>query len=197
MSEIINGANMNKAGVYPGWKAMAQAEHDKITIEPLTVTENDTYTAPAGKAYNPVNVNVAGGGEPDNLLTLHLSLEMPEGVAKLKCSASMVEFENKIVLATDGASFYPLDITESQTDLKVYGLPFLADIGEPPEQTYTGTINGIPFFIGNATGSGPYFDSESSVYTHCSWDSDRWTVVFDEGYTEASLEVKFTETPPY
>lgn len=29
-----------------------------ITVEPLTVTENDTYTAPDGKAYTPVTVNV-------------------------------------------------------------------------------------------------------------------------------------------
>lgn len=29
-----------------------------ITVEPLSVTENDTYTAPSGKAYSPVMVNV-------------------------------------------------------------------------------------------------------------------------------------------
>lgn len=29
-----------------------------ITIEPLTVTSNSTYTAPSGKAYSPVTVNV-------------------------------------------------------------------------------------------------------------------------------------------
>lgn len=33
-----------------------------VTVEPLTVTENNTYTAPAGKAYSPVTVNVSGGG---------------------------------------------------------------------------------------------------------------------------------------
>ena len=33
-----------------------------IEIEALTVTENDTYTAPEGKAYSPVIVNVSGGG---------------------------------------------------------------------------------------------------------------------------------------
>lgn len=32
-----------------------------ITIEALSVTENDTYTAPEGKAYSPVTVNVSGG----------------------------------------------------------------------------------------------------------------------------------------
>lgn len=32
-----------------------------ITVEPLSVTANDTYTAPTGKAYSPVTVNVSGG----------------------------------------------------------------------------------------------------------------------------------------
>ena len=34
-----------------------------ITVESLTCTENKTYTAPEGKAYSPVTVNVSGGGE--------------------------------------------------------------------------------------------------------------------------------------
>ena len=32
-----------------------------ITVEALSVTENDVYTAPEGKAYSPVTVNVSGG----------------------------------------------------------------------------------------------------------------------------------------
>lgn len=32
-----------------------------VTVEPLTVTENGTYTAPSGKAYTPVTVNVPSG----------------------------------------------------------------------------------------------------------------------------------------
>lgn len=35
-----------------------------VDVESLSVTENGTYTAPTGKAYSPVNVNVSGG---DNL----------------------------------------------------------------------------------------------------------------------------------
>ena len=36
-----------------------------VTVEPLSVTENATYTAPTGKAYSPVTVNVSGGGGGD------------------------------------------------------------------------------------------------------------------------------------
>ena len=32
-----------------------------VEIESLSVTENGTYTAPTGKAYSPVTVNVVGG----------------------------------------------------------------------------------------------------------------------------------------
>lgn len=36
-----------------------------ITVKSLSVTENGTYTAPTGKAYSPVTVNVSGGGSSD------------------------------------------------------------------------------------------------------------------------------------
>lgn len=44
-----------------------------INVEALTATENKTYTAPEGKAYSPVTVNVAGGasfGDPQRLYVL-------------------------------------------------------------------------------------------------------------------------------
>lgn len=40
-----------------------------ITVEALNVTENGTYTAPGGKAYSPVTVNVSGGGGEVTLLS--------------------------------------------------------------------------------------------------------------------------------
>ena len=35
-----------------------------ITVNPLSVTQNGTYTAPTGTAYSPVTVNVSGGDTP-------------------------------------------------------------------------------------------------------------------------------------
>lgn len=34
-----------------------------VTVEALSVTANGTYTAPTGRAYSPVTVNVSGGGD--------------------------------------------------------------------------------------------------------------------------------------
>lgn len=39
-------------------------------VEQLNVTENDTYTAPSGKAYSPVVVNVAGGSSDYSTATV-------------------------------------------------------------------------------------------------------------------------------
>lgn len=39
-------------------KALGRGGGSSITVEPLTVTQNGTQTAPSGKAYSPVTVNV-------------------------------------------------------------------------------------------------------------------------------------------
>lgn len=41
---------------------MVGGEPPEIQTEPITITQNGTYTAPSGKAYTPVTVNVSGGG---------------------------------------------------------------------------------------------------------------------------------------
>lgn len=42
-------------------KTFAECVSDSIVAEPLAVTENGVYTAPSGKAYSPVTVNVPSG----------------------------------------------------------------------------------------------------------------------------------------
>lgn len=45
-----------------GYVHLSDEEGTQITVESLSVTQNGTYTAPTGKAYSPVTVNVSGGG---------------------------------------------------------------------------------------------------------------------------------------
>lgn len=42
-----------------------------VDVEALSVTANGTYTAPTGKAYSPVTVNVSGGGGGSSYTLLH------------------------------------------------------------------------------------------------------------------------------
>lgn len=51
---------------YPDGDIVLQAgQGGSIVAEPLAVTENGVYTAPSGKAYSPVTVNVPSGGATD------------------------------------------------------------------------------------------------------------------------------------
>jgi len=58
-----NGTNQGGYWHQPGYYQLTYAVGGtiEITTEPLSVTENGTYTAPSGKAYTPVTVNVSGG----------------------------------------------------------------------------------------------------------------------------------------
>ena len=62
-----------------------------ISVEPLSVNSNGTYTAPSGTAYSPVTVNVSGGGGYDETTIKNLiekndsftSFTFPSGVTKI------------------------------------------------------------------------------------------------------------------
>ena len=64
------------------------------TIMPLSVTSNNTYTAPTGYAYSPVTVNVSGGGgSPYTLLgsaeyTVNTTSTTATNVGSINCGSS-------------------------------------------------------------------------------------------------------------
>lgn len=58
-----NGGYFHQPGYYQlTYGVGGTVEPTEIEVEPLNVTTNGTYTAPDGKAYSPVTVNVSGGG---------------------------------------------------------------------------------------------------------------------------------------
>lgn len=57
-----NGGYFHQPGYYQlTYGIGGTVEPTEIEVEPLSVTQNGTYTAPTGKAYSPVTVNVSGG----------------------------------------------------------------------------------------------------------------------------------------
>lgn len=67
-SLTISTSGTNAGGYFhqPGYYQLTYGiggtvEPTEIEVEPLSVTQNGTYTAPTGKAYSPVTVNVSGG----------------------------------------------------------------------------------------------------------------------------------------
>ena len=47
-----------------GYVHLSDEPGAQISVTPLSVTVNGTYTAPTGSAYSPVTVSVSGGGSP-------------------------------------------------------------------------------------------------------------------------------------
>ena len=76
-SLTITSQGTNQGGYFhqPGYYQLTYAYDDgsggasSITTEPLSVTTNGTYTAPNGKAYTPVYVNVSGASIGTKTLT--------------------------------------------------------------------------------------------------------------------------------
>lgn len=67
-SLTVSSSGTNNGGYFhqPGYYQLTYGiggtvEPTEIEVEPLSVTQNGTYTAPTGKAYSPVTVNVSGG----------------------------------------------------------------------------------------------------------------------------------------
>lgn len=65
-SLIISSSGTNAGGYFhqPGYYQLTYATGEviELTTEPVEFTSNGIYTAPKGKAYTPVTVNVSGGG---------------------------------------------------------------------------------------------------------------------------------------
>lgn len=79
-----------------------------ITVEALSVTQNGTYTAPTGKAYSPVTVNVSGGG----------------GSSASKKQINFIDYDGTIVesyTATEWQSVTALPSNPSHTGLTAQG----------------------------------------------------------------------------
>lgn len=73
-SLTITSQGTNAGGYFhqPGYYQLTYGvggEAPEIETEPLSITENGTYTAPKGKAYTPVTVNVPTGGGTVNVKT--------------------------------------------------------------------------------------------------------------------------------
>lgn len=66
------GGYFHQPGDYQLTYAFADVPTPSIEVEPLSVTQNGTYTAPDGTAYSPVTVNVSASGMGTLLYTLSL-----------------------------------------------------------------------------------------------------------------------------
>lgn len=74
-----------------------------VNVQPLTVTENGTYTALSGTAYSPVNVNVEsqGGGDSEADAIIEKTLSGHYSNGRVKTIAESVFYNNKNLTSVD------------------------------------------------------------------------------------------------
>ena len=80
------------------------ANKGDITTESLSVTENGTYTAPQGKAYTPVNVNVP---LPSNAYLLNTVSGLPASIASFTASDAPLNSLKVAITAVQSGSGDP------------------------------------------------------------------------------------------
>lgn len=95
-----------------------------VTVEPLTVTSNGTQTAPSGKAYSPVTVNVP---QPSGTMTIGISQNgtTAEDVTNYENASITVNVQPGFVYIKDGNTmlsnpFSGLDFDELYTRINNY-----------------------------------------------------------------------------
>ena len=124
-----------------------------VTVEELSVTENGIYTAPEGKAYSPVNVNVAGGGfsklyawerDSDNLILYATFDAAPDNINRdtklLKGSDDTNTIVYNSISALHGADFTVEKISDNE--FKV-----IQQVVDPMIEPVTITYSRVPMYI--------------------------------------------------
>lgn len=151
---------------------MKKGSGEAITVEPLTATENKTYTAPTGKAYSPVTVNVSGGGGGSELL-YNGTKEYSYQFDQFDCTFESTKEPNYIVVIKNDlskisaretigfvyATFNPSLITDSEVEFK-NAMSYLITTGT------SSTIKGIVASNSeSSTGGRITFTKNGNTYT--------------------------------
>lgn len=141
----------------PGWYPESTGETSgDVTVRPLSVAENGTYTAPSGTAYSPVDVNVEAGLTAEALsVVANGTYTAPSGKAYTPVNVnvpvgattqSLTVTENGTYTAPSGKAYTPVVVNvpaASSGYAKKTGSFVLAsdyDYSNRADQTYTGSI---------------------------------------------------------
>ena len=95
-----------------------------INVQPLTVTENGTFDAPEGQAYDPVIVNVASGGGAE--LNIAYGDTAPEDTSKLwvkTTQPSAVKVSSGLTLAPETITKLSATRTDNKKSKELCSLP--------------------------------------------------------------------------
>ena len=131
-----------------------------VTVEALTATENKTYTAPEGKAYSPVTVNVPSSGLAFPEVTAEIRCA-PEVAAELSyvslvnvCNEDNQEYEIEppfdFPFTLVGNCFPSMDTLDGDTYSLMYGMRSFAQGTNDYTVNYTNLVNCTQLYDANS-----------------------------------------------
>lgn len=182
-----------KQVIYAGQKLVDESGGGggDVSVESLSVTSNGTYTAPEGKAYSPVTVNVSGGGSGDTIpfpeLTYNITFQSPEHVADI--DVGLYEF--------DGEECTRIFIESGiQTETVIVGhvLPLVVtpDISEDPAYVWNVIWATMPEFYDDESYYIQYLDDESLELVNLEINDFGFSVIDKTKPCSATFTVKRT-----
>lgn len=136
--------------LYEIWASVTEGH--AFEVEPLSVTENDTYTAPEGKAYSPVTVNVSSDFSTATV-TLILEENIPEG--NYYISGAFAETADNVGFDGSVPAAYFEDEPRTSTAILYKGLAVGTIYNDDPTE---GVKEAIATVTGNATIDGGYVE---------------------------------------
>ena len=133
-----------------------------------------------------------GGGGGSEPIVLHVNFTMPEGVNnEMQVVGTAFKVNGQYVMGTDGASYTPITVTGAgDHTFDVYGFAPMP----VPETDPTEYANSVYVWIYDSVGTVATLDPENSTCDYATFNPNTWVYVFDEGKTEATLNVVF-KTP--
>lgn len=154
--------------LYEIWASVTEGH--AFEVESLTVTENDTYTAPEGKAYSPVTVNVAAV-IPTPKVTAQIVVSDPTAVEYIETEIVDTDFNVPLI-----------EEVKSSETITGYCVPIIS-------WDYN-ALRWYQSIIAYANGAEIEPGFAYSDLVNCTYDSDRSSVLI----TDPTQDVSFTAT---
>lgn len=131
------------------WHSPGQPDHN---VEPLSVTNNGTYTAPQGKAYSPVTVNVPHITTEEFSTSANGTFHAPSGKAydPVIVNVPHIEVEAKNVTANgtytapSGKAYSPVTVNVSQPTIEALAVTSNGTYTAPSGKAYSPVTVNVP-----------------------------------------------------
>lgn len=103
LAQVVAGeiVTINPRNRMQYWLSQLESGGSPVTVESITITENGTKTAPEGKAYSPVNVNVPS---PNTVETITGTVANPWGDTDTEVLQAAVENGNATAIISCDAT---------------------------------------------------------------------------------------------